>query len=104
MTMINSTEESFHIDVLAGKGVTLVDFWAEWCGPCKRLAPFLENLQADNPELNIVKVSVDECPALAQKYGVRSIPHLVVIKDGEVMRQFSGNPGPKGLADLIKLD
>lgn len=70
-------------DSVIEKGIVLVDFYADWCGPCNILAPVLDNIAASNPELTILKVNVDEHPDLAEKHGVLSIPTLLFIKDGQ---------------------
>ena len=70
-------------DSVIEKGIVLVDFYADWCGPCNMLAPVLDNIAASYPELTILKVNVDEHPDLAEKHGVLSIPTLLFIKDGQ---------------------
>lgn len=79
--------ENENLNELIIKGVYLVDFYAEWCGPCKMLAPVLESI-AD--KVNIIKVNVDEHQELAVKYGVMSIPTLIVFKDGNLVKQMIG--------------
>ena len=74
---------NFESDVLnAGKPV-VVDFWAEWCGPCKMIAPSLEEISEENTAIDVVKVNIDENPDLAAQFGVRSIPTLMLFKDGQ---------------------
>lgn len=68
----------------------LLDFYAEWCGPCRMVAPLVEQIADEHPEYLICKVNVDDEPALAQEFGVQSIPTLVVLKDGKVVTQSSG--------------
>jgi thioredoxin 1 len=83
------TAETFQKTV--GDGVSLVDFWAPWCGPCRMQGPILEEVAQDVPEgVVVAKVNVDESPALAIRFGVQSIPTLLVLHDGEVVKQFVG--------------
>jgi thioredoxin 1 len=77
------TEQTFEQEVLAGDQPVLVDFWAEWCGPCHAIAPVLDQIAAERGELKVVKLNIDEQPAVAQRYGVMSIPTLILFKDGE---------------------
>ena len=77
------TEQTFESEVLGAGQPVLVDFWAEWCGPCHAIAPVLDQIAAERSDLKIVKLNIDEEPALAQRYGVMSIPTLILFKDGE---------------------
>jgi thioredoxin 1 len=77
------TEQTFEQEVLASEQPVLVDFWAEWCGPCHAIAPVLDQIAAERSELKIVKLNIDEQPAVAQRYGVMSIPTLILFKNGE---------------------
>ena len=77
------SDDSFDSEVLGAEGPVLVDFWAEWCGPCKQIGPFLEEI-SDEMEIAVAKVNIDENPATPSKYGVRGIPTLILFKDGKV--------------------
>jgi thioredoxin 1 len=85
------TEETFEADVLKNDKPVLVDYWAEWCGPCKMVAPVLEAIAEEHGDkLDIVKLNVDENPKVAQKYGILNIPTLGVFKNGEVVKELVG--------------
>ena len=85
MTVTHVTDAEFDEKVLKAPGPVLVDFWAEWCGPCKAIAPALEEISEEmNGTVTIAKVDVDSNPSTPAKYGVRGIPTLILFKDGEV--------------------
>lgn len=91
------SDASFEADVLKATGPVVVDFWAEWCGPCKMIAPALDEIQASlGDKVKIVKLNVDENPGIAQKYGIMSIPTLMIFKGGELAsRQVGAAPKAK---------
>jgi thioredoxin 1 len=85
MTIIQTTDSAFEADVLKSDVPVVVDFWAEWCGPCKVIAPFLEDLASEkNGQIRVAKVNIDDNPLTPTKYGVRGIPTLMLFKNGEI--------------------
>ena len=84
------------------KGVSVVDFWAPWCGPCKMMAPLVDKIAANNPDLKVGKVDIDESPLIAQKYNVMSIPTIIIFKDGEPVDQTVGVVNEKALMAKVE--
>jgi thioredoxin 1 len=100
--IVHTTDGNFDADVTNNDKAVLIDFWAEWCGPCKMIAPLLDEAADEYAEkLAIVKLNVDENPNTAQKFGIRSIPTLILFKDGAVQAQKLGAMSKKDLAEFI---
>src|SRR4051794_15287102 len=92
------TQASFSEEIATADKPVLVDFWAEWCGPCKMLAPILDEVAGENPDkITVAKVNVDENPDLARQFDIMSIPTLIVFKDGQPVHRFQGASGKAGL-------
>ncbi|WP_242219850.1 thioredoxin [Bacillus cereus group sp. BfR-BA-01380] len=100
MAIVNATDQTFAAE--ASEGLVLVDFWAPWCGPCKMIAPVLEEIDAElGDKVKVVKVDVDENQETARKFEVMSIPALFVLKDGQVVDQALGYKPKEALAELV---
>ncbi len=98
---VEATDAAF--DKLIEKGVTLVDFWAEWCGPCRQVAPIVEQIAAENlAKMRVAKLDVDANGETAQKYGVMSIPTLILFKDGEPVERLVGFRPKEALMSKIR--
>ena len=100
--IVNATDTNFDAEVLASVGTVLVDFSAAWCGPCKKLEPIVHEIAADyGDRLKVVKVDIDQAPGVAAKYGVLSIPTLMIFHGGKVKDQYMGLLSKKALADRV---
>ena len=100
--IVHTTDGNFEADVMQNEKAVLIDFWAEWCGPCKMIAPLLDEAADEYADkLAIVKLNVDENPNTAQKFGIRSIPTLILVKDGAVQAQKLGAMSKSQLAEFI---
>ena len=103
MAEIRLTQENFEGEVMKSELPVLIDFWATWCGPCRMMAPIVEELAEEKEGvLKVAKVDVDEEPELATKFGIVSIPTLIVIKDGKVKSQKVGLQNKSQILDMLK--
>ncbi len=101
MSVINVTAQSFNEIINTDKPV-LLDFYADWCGPCQMVGPIVKEISEENDGITVGKINVDNEPLLAQKFGVMSIPMLVVIKDGEITNQAIGFRNKDDILDMLK--
>ena len=102
MSMIHITAENFEAQVQNAEGKVLLDFWAPWCGPCRMIAPFLEEIAAEDESITIGKINVDEEMALAAKFGIVSIPTLILMKNGKVQQTAVGYRPKDDILKLLK--
>lgn len=101
--MVLEVTDSTMEEVLKTDKVVLIDFWAEWCGPCRMYGPVLEAFSEETTDVVVGKVNVDENNSISAKYGIRSIPTTIVFKNGEVVNKVSGVVQKDKLAELVKL-
>ncbi len=97
----NKTSDSTFEDDISSSNLILVDFWAEWCGPCKQISPILEEIANEKDILNILKLNIDENPVTPQKYNVRGIPTLMLFKEGKLVDTKIGSLPKSSLVDWI---
>ena len=97
----NITKENFEQEVLQAEKLVLVDFWASWCGPCKMIAPEVEQIAMDREDIKVCKLNVDDQPELAIRYGIMSIPALLFFKDGEVVTTAVGYRKKDEILELL---
>ena len=101
--IVHTNDSNFEADVLNSDKPALVDFWAEWCGPCKMIAPMLDEAASEYADkMSVVKLNVDESPNIAQKFGIRSIPTLMLFKDGAVQAQKLGAMSKSQLVEFLE--
>ena len=100
--VIEFSDQNFDLDVLKADTPVLVDFWAVWCGPCKAIAPVVEEIAIDyDGRIKVGKMDVDNNNQVAMKYGIRSIPTLMLFNNGEVVDQVIGNVGKDGIESML---
>lgn len=102
MSVIKITNDNFQSEVLDSEKTVLLDFYAEWCGPCRMVSPIVEAIAEEHPEYKICKINVDEENQLATTFGVMSIPSLFVVKGGEVVNQSVGAKTKAQILDMLK--
>lgn len=103
MATVTLTNQNFETEVMQSDKPVLIDFWAAWCGPCRMVSPIVDEIAAEEPTVKVGKVDVDSNPELAQKFGVMSIPTLIVIKDGKVAQRVVGARPKAAIKELLGL-
>ena len=101
MSVITITKENFNKEVMQSDKPVLIDFWAQWCGPCRMLSPVVEEIAGEVSSVKVGKVNVDDCPELAGQFGVSSIPALFLIKDGKVVTKSVGVKSKQAILNMI---
>ena len=102
MSTVKVTDESFEKDVLQAAGPVLVDFWAEWCGPCKQIAPALEQISEElGAKVTVAKLNIEESPTTPSRYGVRGIPTMMLFKDGQMASMKVGAMPKQKILDWL---
>ena len=101
MSAVNINLNNFRQEVLNSEKPVLLDFWAPWCGPCRMVVPMVEAIAAERPDIKVGKINIDEEFELAREFGVMSIPTLVVMKDGKVVRQSTGARPKQQILDML---
>ena len=96
------TNENFDSEVIGSQKVCLVDFFATWCGPCKIMSPVVDEIAAENPDIFVGKLDVDEADEIAERYSIMSIPTLMVFKNGEAVRTFVGVTDKQEIVSALK--
>ncbi len=102
MSVITITSDNFDAEVIKSEKTVLLDFWASWCGPCKMLSPVVDEIADENPDIKVGKINVDEENELAAKFGISSIPTLVVMKNGKIEASSVGVRPKSEILAIIK--
>ena len=101
MTAININKNNFQNEVMNSDKTVLLDFWAPWCAPCRMVVPIIEEIAGERPDIRVGKINVDEQPELASKFGIMSIPTLVVMKNGKIVTKVSGARPKKAILEML---
>ena len=101
MAAININEQNFEHEILRSDKKVLLDFWAPWCGPCRMVVPIVEQIAEERDDIKVAKVNIDEQPALAQQFGIMSIPTLVVMEEGKILQQSIGAKSKNAILSML---
>lgn len=101
MPILHASATNFDTEVLGAAQTVLVDFYADWCMPCKMLSPVIDEIAAERPDVKVVKLNVDHAPEIASRYSVMSIPMLLVFKNGQVAGKSVGYTGKQAIVDML---
>ena len=101
MSAININKNNFQNEIMDSEKTVLLDFWAPWCVPCRMVVPIIEEIAGERPDIKIGKINVDEQPELTSKFGIMSIPTLVVMKNGKIVQQVSGVRPKNAILEML---
>ena len=101
MSAININKNNFQNEIMDSEKTVLLDFWAPWCAPCRMVVPIIEEIASERPDIKVGKINVDEQPELASKFGIMSIPTLVVMKNGKIVQQISGARPKSAILEML---
>ena len=101
MSALHITRENFESEILNSDKPVLLDFWASWCGPCRMVLPVIEQIAGERDDIKVAKINVDDEPELARQYGIMTIPTLMVIKEGQIVKQSAGAKSKAQILDML---
>ena len=101
MSAININKNNFQNEIMDSEKTVLLDFWAPWCAPCRMVVPIIEEIANEREDIKVGKINVDEQPELASKFGIMSIPTLVVMKNGKIVQQVSGARPKNAILEML---
>ena len=101
MSAININKNNFQNEIMDSEKTVLLDFWALWCAPCRMVVPVIEEIAGERPDIKVGKINVDEQPELASKFGIMSIPTLVVMKNGKIVQRVSGARPKEAILEML---